>query len=92
MTNATQTTAKAKDPGAKGWIPTHDGYRDDRVIRDPYIRNSDSAGPIKPYLPWFTSKCEANAWCRKVDAVAVSCEYSEAVRIAKLHGAELVVS
>lgn len=78
---------------SKGWIPTHDGkLRADGSIRDPYIRNSDAAGPIKPYLPWFTTKGEANAWCRAVDAVAVSCEYSEAVNIAARHGAELVIS
>lgn len=75
-----------------GWIPTHDGKRTKTgAIRDPYIRNADTIGPLKPYLPFFATKGEANAWCNAVDAVPLACNIDEARRVAERFDAELVI-
>lgn len=74
----------------QGWIPTHDGQRTEcGVVRDPYIRNSDSYGPITAYFPFFETERGARAWCAAVGAIPLASDRAEADRIAESHDAEL---
>jgi hypothetical protein len=74
---------------AKGWIPTEIGD-----LKHPCIRGAEcdaaATGVVNPYLPWFSGKGAANAWCRKVNAVATACNYGTALDIARRNGAELM--